>query len=217
MDDTVFLRSLSLRNFLSYGPGGAEIELRPLNVLIGANGSGKSNFIEALGLLRALPHDFLEPVRKGGGIAEFCNALTDHPDAVNFLLVDAEDQVTDFGKVWDHLKTRDGWESPGVGDDRAHLMVCTMEAWFVADHETLARYFHKDVDKVPDYANVEGVSKETVEALMRKVSTGPGHHVYEKIRDGIRLLSRTRPAIVQAKALHCRRLFETLDAIISAL
>ncbi len=71
MDDTVFLRSMSLKNFLSYGPGGAEIELRPLNVLIGANGSGKSNLIEALGLLRALPHDFLEPVRKGGGIAEW--------------------------------------------------------------------------------------------------------------------------------------------------
>ena len=71
MDDTVFLRSMSLKNLLSYGPRGAEIELRPLNVLIGANGSGKSNFIEALGLLRALPHDFLEPVRRGGGIAEW--------------------------------------------------------------------------------------------------------------------------------------------------
>ncbi len=147
----------------------------------------------------------------------FCNAFTDHPNAVNLLLVDAEDQVTDFGKVWDHLKTRDGWENPGVGDDRGHLMVCTMEAWFVADHETLARYFHKDIDKVPEYANVEGVSKGTIEALMTKVSTGPGHHAYEKIRDGIRLLSRIRPAIVQAKAPHCRRLFETLDAIIGAL
>jgi len=71
MDDPIFLRSLSLKNFLSYGPEGAEIELQPLNVLVGANGSGKSNFIEALGLLRALPHDFLEPIRKGGGISEW--------------------------------------------------------------------------------------------------------------------------------------------------
>ena len=125
---------------------------------------------------------------------DFCNALTDHPDAVNLLLVDAEDQVADFGKVWDHLKTRDRWENPGVSDDRCHLMVYTMEAWFVADRETLARYFHKDVDKVPDYANVESVSKGTVETVMKKVSVGPGHHTYEKIRDGIRLLSRTRPS-----------------------
>lgn len=71
MDDPIFLRSVSLKNFLSYGPEGAEIALQPLNVLIGANGSGKSNFIEALGLLRALPRDFLEPIRKGGGIAEW--------------------------------------------------------------------------------------------------------------------------------------------------
>ena len=32
----------------------AEVELRPVNVLIGANGSGKSNFMEAFSLLRAI-------------------------------------------------------------------------------------------------------------------------------------------------------------------
>lgn len=145
---------------------------------------------------------------------DFCNALTRHPDAVNLLLVDAEGQVADFGKVWDHLKTRDRWENPGVGDDKAHLMVCTMESWFVADRETLTKYFHKALDGVPDYANVEGVSKKTVEALMKKVSAGPGYHTYGKIRDGIRLLAIIRAAVVQAKAPHCRRLFETLDGII---
>ncbi len=135
---------------------------------------------------------------------------------MNFLLVDAESQVADFGKVWEHLKTRDRWENPGVSDDKAHLMVCTLEAWFVADRETLARYFHKGIDKMPDHANVESVSKEAVEALMKKVSAGPDYHTYEKIRDGIRLLSITRAAIVQAKAPYCRRLFGALDQIIRA-
>ena len=32
----------------------AEVELRPVNVLIGANRSGKSNFIGAFDLLRAI-------------------------------------------------------------------------------------------------------------------------------------------------------------------
>ena len=32
----------------------AEVELRPVNVLIGANGSGKSNFIGAFDFLRAI-------------------------------------------------------------------------------------------------------------------------------------------------------------------
>lgn len=147
---------------------------------------------------------------------DFFDVLMDHPDAVNLLLVDAESQVADFGKVWDHLKTRGRWENPGIGDDKAHPMVCTMEAWFVADRETLARYFHKAIDKVPDYANVEGVSKEAIRAQMKKVSAGPGYHTYEKIRDGIRLLSMTRAAVVQPRAPHCRRLFETLDEIIGA-
>ena len=45
---TPFLRQLTLRNLLSFGPKTEPIQLASLNVLIGPNGSGKSNFIEAL-------------------------------------------------------------------------------------------------------------------------------------------------------------------------
>lgn len=45
--------------------------LEPLNVLIGPNASGKSNVIEALGLLRAIPKDLTAPIREGGGISEW--------------------------------------------------------------------------------------------------------------------------------------------------
>ena len=48
MDGKCLIRSIKLTNLLSFGPDGMEIELQPLNVLIGANGSGKSNFIESL-------------------------------------------------------------------------------------------------------------------------------------------------------------------------
>jgi len=50
-----FLKSIRPVNLLSFGPNTKEIELRPLNILIGANGSGKSNLIEILGLLSKLP------------------------------------------------------------------------------------------------------------------------------------------------------------------
>ena len=43
----------------------------PLNVLIGPNASGKSNFIEVLGLLSAMPFDFAAAIRDGGGAAEW--------------------------------------------------------------------------------------------------------------------------------------------------
>jgi predicted ATPase len=65
------LRSMHLTSFLSYGPESKEIELGPLNVLIGPNASGKSNLIEALGLLQAAPVDLLAPIRAGGGVSEW--------------------------------------------------------------------------------------------------------------------------------------------------
>jgi len=65
------LRTLKLTNLLSYGSGTKEIELEPLNVLIGPNASGKSNLIEAIALLQAAPSDFAAPIRAGGGIGEW--------------------------------------------------------------------------------------------------------------------------------------------------
>ena len=62
------LREIAAKNLLSFGPEGLRLELKPLNVLIGANGSGKSNLFEVLGLLKAAPTDLPGPIRSGGGI-----------------------------------------------------------------------------------------------------------------------------------------------------
>ncbi|MDE0200632.1 MAG: AAA family ATPase [Caldilineaceae bacterium] len=69
--DTRFIRTLQLRNLLSFGPDSEPIEFGPLNVLIGPNGSGKSNVIEAIDLLRASATDLAAPVRAGGGVDEW--------------------------------------------------------------------------------------------------------------------------------------------------
>jgi predicted ATPase len=71
MEGKRFIHKIRLRNFLSYGSEGEEIELQPLNVLIGPNTSGKSNLIEAIGILKATPTDLLVPFRQGGGVNEF--------------------------------------------------------------------------------------------------------------------------------------------------
>lgn len=71
MEGKRFIHKLRLENFLSYGTEGEEIELQPLNVLIGPNTSGKSNLIEAIGILKATPIDLLVPFRQGGGVSEF--------------------------------------------------------------------------------------------------------------------------------------------------
>ena len=65
------LRSLQLRNILSFGDTPDVLPLGPLNVLIGPNGSGKSNLIEAIGLLHAAPRDLSKAVQEGGGIRDW--------------------------------------------------------------------------------------------------------------------------------------------------
>ena len=65
------IQTIRLENILSFGPDMAEFPLEPLNVLIGPNASGKSNFIEALSLLAAAPFDLQAPIRKGGGVRDW--------------------------------------------------------------------------------------------------------------------------------------------------
>ena len=71
LGDKRFLRTIKLRNILSFGPDTPELELQSLNVLIGPNGAGKSNLIEAIGLLQSAPGDLLDSIRTGGGILEW--------------------------------------------------------------------------------------------------------------------------------------------------
>lgn len=63
-----FLRNITARNVLSFGPEGMSLDLQPLNVLIGPNGSGKSNLLEVISLLQAAPQELIRPLREGGGV-----------------------------------------------------------------------------------------------------------------------------------------------------
>ena len=65
------IQTLRLSGLLSFAPDSAPLDLRDLNVLIGANGSGKSNLIEAIELLAATPRDFAATIRDGGGPSEW--------------------------------------------------------------------------------------------------------------------------------------------------
>ncbi|MXZ25357.1 MAG: AAA family ATPase [Caldilineaceae bacterium SB0665_bin_21] len=66
-----FVNSIKLDGLLSFAPGSQTFELEPLNVLIGPNGVGKSNVIEAFELLRSMPTNFADAVRDGGGAGEW--------------------------------------------------------------------------------------------------------------------------------------------------
>ena len=66
-----FIQRLRMSGLLSFPPDMDFFELQPLNVLIGPNASGKTNFIEVLELLRATPTDFAAAIRDGGGAQEW--------------------------------------------------------------------------------------------------------------------------------------------------
>lgn len=90
MDGKRLIERIRLTNFLSFGPEGEEISLQPLNVLIGPNSSGKSNFVEAVELLEVLPQapriilGAREYLWKGAGmnaVAEIDATIAYPPDA----------------------------------------------------------------------------------------------------------------------------------------
>jgi predicted ATPase len=75
----MLLRQVKLENLLSFR--NTTVELRGLNVLIGANASGKSNLIEAIGLLQAAPVDLSAAIRRLGGVHVVCSLAVRSPVA----------------------------------------------------------------------------------------------------------------------------------------
>ncbi len=75
------IKSIKIKNLLSFNDDGIELKLKNLNVLIGVNGSGKSNFIEAISLLQSAPHYLASPVKNSGGISVWLHKGTEKPVA----------------------------------------------------------------------------------------------------------------------------------------
>ena len=75
---SVLLRQVTLRNYKSIGQ--CKVDLSGLNVLIGSNGTGKSNFIDALRLVSESLSETLDyAIRQRGGIGEVRRRSGGHP------------------------------------------------------------------------------------------------------------------------------------------
>jgi predicted ATPase len=73
-----FLRRVRLRNYKSVA--GCEVELAPLTLLVGRNGAGKSNFLDALRFVKEGLEASLEyAIQSRGGIDEVRRRSTGHP------------------------------------------------------------------------------------------------------------------------------------------
>ena len=178
---------------------------------------GFSEFFRKAGLEGRMPRI----VASGGrqqAFKDFCTALN-RAGADNFivLLVDAEAPVAPGDGPWNHLHGRDAWERPAAaGKDNIHLMVQCMEAWFLADKDTLAEFFGNGFNQgaLPAGPEIEEVAKldvlDGLKAATRHCGKRGKKGEYGKGRHSFEILARIDPARVTEASPHARCLVETL-------
>jgi hypothetical protein len=142
---------------------------------------------------------------------EFMIGLRTHPDSFNVLLVDSEREVS--LSPWKHLEKWDKFSPPGVPEDRYHFMVQTVEAWLIADPETLAKFYGQDFRRklLPPQPDVETIPKNDVLAALERATHPTKKGKYKKIEHCAELLQRLDSSRVRSRARHCDLLFRTLE------
>lgn len=130
------------------------------------------------------------------------------------LLVDSEEEVVQGATAWNHLKQRDSWDRPeGVEDESAQLMVQCMEAWFLADRETLKTYFGNGFNesKLPTSSKIDEVPKSRVfESLKQATRDTKTKGAYDKGEHSFRILEKLNADKVITASSHAAKLIEIL-------
>ena len=173
---------------------------------------GWNAFFKSAGLGGRMP----KVVRAGGRqqtFERFAIAVAErHPGIVPLLLVDSEAPVKAGHSVWQHLQVRDGWNQPlNADDDQAFLMVQAMETWFLADRNSLQRYFGAKFNEnaFRQWPQLEAVPKATVfDALERATDKG-----YAKGKVSFELLAQIDPARVEAACPHAKAFMNRLRTL----
>lgn len=160
---------------------------------------------------------------------KFCNAVNTNPHAINVLLVDSEDPMTplthqkinDAQAVVQHLAARDRWDLSQVHAERIHLMVQCMEAWLVADPDTLATFYgqHFRQNLLPKNTNLENEPKQDIYNKLEQASSDHGKHKilkgrYGKIKHASQLLKMVDPSKIEARCPRFKLLREWLNETI---
>lgn len=203
--------------------------VREIRIYVEGGGDGKntkalirqgfSNFLKELVQIARIKQIRWQVVACGSrndAFRDFKNALKDHSNAFNVLLVDSEEAVNTT--PWKHLKRRDNWDSFGIEDNQCHMMAQTMEAWFIADIDTLNKFYGQGFNEtsIPKTTDVEKIDKDRLESALKAATRRTLKGEYQKIQHASQLLERLNVSKVRKAALHCDRLFITLAQIMNA-
>jgi hypothetical protein len=131
---------------------------------------------------------------------DFCIALKNcKKDEYCLLLVDSEAPVTNVSK-WQHVLLREGdgkeWQKPEKAtEEHLHFMVECMEAWFMADTDTLISYYGKDFNQnaLPKNDNIEDISKQHLESALKNATRNTSKGKYHKGTHSFDILSKIDP------------------------
>ena len=129
--------------------------------------------------------------------------------------MDAEAPITADGP-WQHLKGRDQWERPaGAVYSQCHLMVQMMESWFLADPDTLQKYYGDGFRKnaLPQNPNIEEILKQDVYSGLKAATRDTSKKDYDKGQHSFTILEHIDPAKVMSASPYAKRFIDCLQAV----
>lgn len=149
----------------------------------------------------------------------FQHAAKTQDSEIVALLVDAEAPVanaTPAGRVG-HLSRRDRWALEDAAAECIHLMTQCMEAWIIADAETLDGYYGKAFRgaALPRRTVLDDEPKDSLYSALNAATKDTSKGTYSKIKHASELLKRVRPAVVAARCASFRHFTGWLDFAIT--
>jgi len=190
--------------------------------------NGFKDFLKKAGLTGKMPRVVACGSRMDA-YKSFCTAVRNGESAM--LLVDSEAPVVigaqpgdvfsqedrDQWLPWQHLLQRqgDGWEKPdGSNDLQCHLMVQCMEAWLLADRETLKKFFgqgFKENSLPPTTKALELIGKQQIYDILASATREcKTKGIYGKGEHSFKLLTLVDPDKVVNASPWAKRFVETL-------
>lgn len=177
---------------------------------------GFREFLENTGLFEKRMPRIIASGSRGEAYDDFCVALQNATeDEFIMLLIDSEDEVTQ-ADPWLHLKNRpgDGWDKPENSTaENLHFMAQCMESWFLADKDSLVKYYGNAFNKnaLPKGQNIEKISKDDVLNGLKKATGSTTKGRYSKGRHSFEILGMLDANNVSSSLPFAKRFVDTLN------
>lgn len=148
-------------------------------------------------------------------IKDFLRYCRSSPHQLNVLLIDSEMPVANTSHAISSLRSHGSWDaSAACTDEQINFMVQAMEAWFIADPQSLTGLFGRSfrINALPNPQNAESTTPGELVAVIRRElrRSSSRRRDYDKVADGAKLLQIIDPAFVSQHCPHFKRLMDFL-------